>query len=96
MYSLVYVLWSWLVSSSSQSIPQKKARDWSRGAFDQTEKLLDLNPEFYTIWNYRRNIMLNGIFSQRSVAFAHLVRQRADQLSVLPKTSLIYSLMNCQ
>ena len=23
------------------------------------------NPEFYTIWNYRRHIMLNGLFPQR-------------------------------
>ncbi|KIJ60638.1 hypothetical protein HYDPIDRAFT_177343 [Hydnomerulius pinastri MD-312] len=43
-------------------ISRKKASDWSQEAFDQTQHLLQLNPEFYTIWNYRRNIMLNGIF----------------------------------
>ncbi|KAG8217311.1 hypothetical protein J3R82DRAFT_5406 [Butyriboletus roseoflavus] len=48
------------------SVPQKKARDWSREAFDQTQHLLELNPEFYTVWNYRRNIMLNGIFPQNT------------------------------
>ncbi|KAF8842568.1 rab-protein geranylgeranyltransferase [Paxillus ammoniavirescens] len=45
-------------------ISRKKTSDWSKDAFDQTQRLLQLNPEFYTIWNYRRNIMLNGIFSQ--------------------------------
>jgi len=45
-------------------LSRKKARDWSRDAFDQTEHLLELNPEFYTVWNYRRNIILNGIFPQ--------------------------------
>ncbi|KAF9228667.1 rab-protein geranylgeranyltransferase [Gyrodon lividus] len=44
-------------------ISRKKTSDWSKDAFDQTQHLLQLNPEFYTIWNYRRNIMLNGIFS---------------------------------
>ncbi|KAG6379130.1 rab-protein geranylgeranyltransferase [Boletus reticuloceps] len=45
-------------------LSRKKTRDWSRDAFDQTQQLLELNPEFYTIWNYRRNIILNGIFPQ--------------------------------
>jgi hypothetical protein len=30
-----------------------------------TAKLLQVNPEFYTIWNYRRNILLYGIFPHR-------------------------------
>jgi len=41
---------------------QKKTGDWSKNAFDLTTKLLLVNPELYTIWNYRRNIMLNGLF----------------------------------
>ncbi|KIM57061.1 hypothetical protein SCLCIDRAFT_1219726 [Scleroderma citrinum Foug A] len=41
---------------------RKKNKDWSREAFDITQCLLQVNPEFYTVWNYRRNIMLNGIF----------------------------------
>lgn len=28
-------------------------------ALGQTDNLLDLNPEFYTVWNYRRDILLN-------------------------------------
>lgn len=45
--------------------PQKKNNDWSKDAFDLTTKLLQINPEFYTIWNYRRNILLNGVFPAR-------------------------------
>ncbi|KAL4065365.1 rab-protein geranylgeranyltransferase, partial [Scleroderma citrinum] len=41
---------------------RKKNKDWSREAFEITQRLLQVNPEFYTVWNYRRNIMLNGIF----------------------------------
>lgn len=39
---------------------QRSAGDHSPDAFDLTTKVLDLNPEFYTIWNYRREIMLNS------------------------------------
>ncbi|KAG9318253.1 rab-protein geranylgeranyltransferase [Chiua virens] len=49
---------------SDSVLARKKAHDWSRDAFDQTQHLLERNPEFYTIWNYRRNILLNGIFPQ--------------------------------
>ncbi|ODN93464.1 geranylgeranyl transferase type-2 subunit alpha [Cryptococcus wingfieldii CBS 7118] len=36
----------------------KQAGDYSEGALGKTNQLLDLNPEFYTIWNYRRDILL--------------------------------------
>jgi hypothetical protein len=35
----------------------------------QTTRLLDLNPEFYTIWNYRRNILVNGLIPNSYVFF---------------------------
>ncbi|KAI0306773.1 hypothetical protein B0F90DRAFT_1814612 [Multifurca ochricompacta] len=45
----------------------KKNKDWSKDALSLTTQLLSthpdiINPEFYTIWNYRRNILINGIF----------------------------------
>ncbi|RDB20991.1 Geranylgeranyl transferase type-2 subunit alpha [Hypsizygus marmoreus] len=43
-------------------ISRKKSRDWSREALHLTSRLLQINPEFYTVWNYRRNIFLHGIF----------------------------------
>jgi geranylgeranyl transferase type-2 subunit alpha len=46
---------------------QKKQKDWSESAFDLTTKILEVNPEFYTAWNYRRNIFLNGLFLHRSI-----------------------------
>jgi geranylgeranyl transferase type-2 subunit alpha len=44
---------------------QKRLRDYSVEAFGLTNELLDLNPEFYTIWNYRRLILLEGMFKER-------------------------------
>ncbi|KAI0273807.1 rab-protein geranylgeranyltransferase [Gloeopeniophorella convolvens] len=53
-------------------LTRKKNKDWSRQAFDLTTQLLSTdpsltNPEFYTVWNYRRNILLNGIFPESSL-----------------------------
>ncbi|KAG2348523.1 rab-protein geranylgeranyltransferase [Suillus weaverae] len=45
-------------------LSRKKKQDWSNDAFELTQRLLQINPEFYTVWNYRRNILLNGIFPQ--------------------------------
>lgn len=41
---------------------QKRERNWSPEALDLTKQLLAVNPEFYSIWNYRRCILVNGIF----------------------------------
>jgi geranylgeranyl transferase type-2 subunit alpha len=46
-------------------LSRKKKQEWSHDAFELTQRLLQINPEFYTVWNYRRNILLNGIFPQR-------------------------------
>jgi len=47
-------------------LARKKDRDWSRDALTLTTRLLHLNPEFYTTWNYRRNIFRLGIFPASS------------------------------
>ena len=44
---------------------QKKRKDWSKEALDLTLRVLRINPEHYTVWNYRRNILLNGVFPTR-------------------------------
>ncbi|KAH9966429.1 rab-protein geranylgeranyltransferase [Russula dissimulans] len=46
---------------------RKKNKDFGRDAFNLTTQLLSTdpsitNPEFYTVWNYRRHILTNGIF----------------------------------
>ncbi|KAJ7261363.1 rab-protein geranylgeranyltransferase [Mycena haematopus] len=47
-------------------LSKKALNDWSREAFDLTTRILQINPEFYTVWNYRRNILLQGIFPESS------------------------------
>ncbi|KAJ7929265.1 rab-protein geranylgeranyltransferase [Mycena leptocephala] len=43
-------------------LSKKASDDWSREAFTLTTRILQINPEYYTVWNYRRNILLHGIF----------------------------------
>ncbi|WWC88407.1 uncharacterized protein L201_003318 [Kwoniella dendrophila CBS 6074] len=40
-------------------LSRKRSKDYTTESLEQTTKLLDLNPEFYTIWNFRRNILLS-------------------------------------
>ncbi|KAG7086650.1 hypothetical protein E1B28_002589 [Marasmius oreades] len=47
-------------------LTKRKNKDYSNDAFESTTALLRDNPEFYTIWNYRRQILLRGIFPQSS------------------------------
>ncbi|KAJ7074238.1 rab-protein geranylgeranyltransferase [Mycena amicta] len=48
---------------SDEVLSKKASNDWSREALDLTTRLLQLNPEFYTVWNYRRHILLQGNIS---------------------------------
>ncbi|KAF8337487.1 rab-protein geranylgeranyltransferase [Cantharellus anzutake] len=43
-------------------LDRRNAKDYSNEALESTTRLLQLNPEFYTIWNYRREIFLRGLF----------------------------------
>jgi geranylgeranyl transferase type-2 subunit alpha len=40
----------------------KSQKDWSKAALDLTTQILNVNPELYTAWNYRRDILTTGIF----------------------------------
>ncbi|KAF7295305.1 Rab geranylgeranyltransferase [Mycena indigotica] len=51
---------------SDDVLAKKAAKDWSRDALESTTRILQINPEFYTVWNYRRNILLRGIFPESS------------------------------
>lgn len=42
----------------------KGSNSFTPKAFDLTTELLDLNPELYTVWNYRRDIISKGDFLQ--------------------------------
>ena len=46
---------------------QRKLGDLGEVSFNLTTRVLQVNPEFYTIWNYRRKILLDGIFPARYV-----------------------------
>jgi len=47
---------------SADVLARRAQQDVSQESFDLTTKLLLINPEYYTIWNYRREIMLRGLF----------------------------------
>ncbi|KAF9001925.1 rab-protein geranylgeranyltransferase [Cyathus striatus] len=47
-------------------LSRKKNNDLSEDAFKLTTELLRKNPEFYTVWNYRRIILLRGLFEESS------------------------------
>ncbi|KAJ7771740.1 rab-protein geranylgeranyltransferase [Mycena metata] len=53
---------------TDEVLAKKAAEDWSREALGLTTRLLQINPEFYTVWNYRRNILLRGVFPESSPA----------------------------
>ena len=58
-------LWSYLhIFKSYASTVQKKSRDYTDDAFTLTTQVLNLNPEFYTIWNYRRDILVQATFKK--------------------------------
>ncbi|KAG8885882.1 Rab geranylgeranyltransferase [Tulasnella sp. 331] len=46
---------------------KKQGKDWSQEAFALTTQLLRSNPELYTVWNYRRDIMTKGLFPTRTI-----------------------------
>ncbi|KAF6765000.1 rab-protein geranylgeranyltransferase [Ephemerocybe angulata] len=52
---------------SEEILQRKQDKDYSEEAFKQTTRLLAINPEFYTVWNYRRAILLDGLFTGSSV-----------------------------
>lgn len=51
---------------------QKRAKDYSRAALDLTTRVLELNPEFPTAWNYRRRIIRDGLLNDLCVRRAGL------------------------
>ena len=71
---------------SDQVNGMRHDRDYTRTAFDATTKLLLLNPEYYTMWNYRRDILLHGIFPILSdVDKQTLLTEELKQLQLIMK-----------
>ena len=42
---------------NKQMLKKRNEQDYSKEAFAQTEKFSYLSPDFYTLWNYRREII---------------------------------------
>ncbi|WWC71039.1 uncharacterized protein I206_104992 [Kwoniella pini CBS 10737] len=79
----------------SDVLGRKRSKDLTTDSLGQTTKLLDLNPEFYTIWNFRRNILLT-LFPTLSPdeVVAHLtsdLRLTTSYLLVHPKVYWIWN-----
>jgi len=62
----------------------KEAKDWGADALNLTTRLLAINPEFYTVWNYRRNIFLHGLFPNSSPSQINTILN--DDLSMTTST----------
>ncbi|KZS99175.1 rab-protein geranylgeranyltransferase [Sistotremastrum niveocremeum HHB9708] len=43
-------------------LARKRSKTYRKEDFEATTRILSINPEFYTAWNYRREIFLNGLF----------------------------------
>ena len=50
-----------------------------------TTKMLQINPEFYTVWNYRRNIYLSAVFPNSA---PELVKESLERDLVMTTTAL--------
>ncbi|PMD53478.1 geranylgeranyl transferas-like protein type II alpha subunit [Hyaloscypha bicolor E] len=46
-------------------------RQYTLEVLELTSKLLKKNPEYYTIWNVRRRLLIYGLFSKPSVSSSH-------------------------
>lgn len=42
-------------------LAKRDAKDYSQSALVITSEILNINPEFYTVWNYRRDILTLGV-----------------------------------
>ncbi|KAJ9108904.1 hypothetical protein QFC21_000225 [Naganishia friedmannii] len=79
-----------------ECLNRKDNRDYSEDAFHLTNGILDFNPEFYTIWNYRRLIMLEGLFSnaapeERYSRLTSELRLTTSYLKIHPKVYWIWT-----
>ena len=48
-----------IIIINQQMLKKRNAHDYSKEALSQTEKFSYLSPDFYTLWNYRREIILH-------------------------------------
>ncbi|KAJ3157460.1 Rab geranylgeranyltransferase [Geranomyces michiganensis] len=79
----------------SLAASKRHAKEYDDDAFNLTTKLLSLNPEFYTMWNFRRQIILDRRTTIDSEAYQGLCLselQLADAaLKINPKSYWVWN-----
>ncbi|CAD6564540.1 MAG: Rab geranylgeranyltransferase, partial [Tremellales sp. Tagirdzhanova-0007] len=73
------------VSLQEDVMTRRRLHDFSSEALGRTTDLLDRNPEFYTVWNYRRHILLRGLFPN-----SHVLNEIVQSLSTELKLTTAY------
>ncbi|KAF9258906.1 rab-protein geranylgeranyltransferase [Marasmius fiardii PR-910] len=84
------------LSLTENVLAKKSNKDYSKEALNLTTDLLRENPEFYTIWNYRRRIFIHGIFPESSASeindlLTEDLSMTTDALKRLPKVYWIWN-----
>lgn len=82
---------------TQEVLARKKTRDWSQDALNLTTRVLHVNPEFYTVWNYRRNIFLLGIFAEEcspGVINSLILDELAMTMAALRRHPKVYWIWN--
>jgi geranylgeranyl transferase type-2 subunit alpha len=73
----------------------RDSKNHTLDAFDKTTALISLNPEFYTIWNYRREIMLDLISTTNSESYKKLLNEDLKLvMSILKRFPKCYWIWN--
>ncbi|KAH8081570.1 hypothetical protein HD553DRAFT_275011, partial [Filobasidium floriforme] len=74
---------------------KRSAKEYSLASLAQTTKVLDINPEFYTIWNFRREILLGGLLDGQVLTSVTLLQQdlklTVSYLQIHPKVYWIWT-----
>ncbi|TFK67912.1 rab-protein geranylgeranyltransferase [Pluteus cervinus] len=75
---------------------RKQENDYSLDAFKLTTRLLQVNPEFYTIWNYRRQILIKGIFPEKQPReiYEYINEELGNTMAALKSHPKVYWIWN--
>ena len=66
--------------SQANTALQIRADDFSNTTFQQISSLLQQNPEYYTIWNYRRRLLQN-VFQKELKSGNNAVSETAPEIA---------------
>ncbi|RUP47789.1 hypothetical protein BC936DRAFT_145327 [Jimgerdemannia flammicorona] len=66
------------------AIPQKTEKQYDGAALNITTRILHQNPDFYTVWNFRRLILREGVLKDARISYV----RSADAIQVSLKSEL--------